>query len=149
MGPGDPFRSDLTSVPSLFTWLVPRTGRHLPAALVHDGLIASRGEPAAYSTSTDVAVPRVDADRIFREAMGDLGTGFFRRWLMWSAVSLATVMAGVTDVAPPNGVTTSTDVRESRSRRDKLTNWYYRLAVFGSLLAIVVIGSLASSTCGT
>ena len=33
------FRTDLTSVPALFTWLVPKTGRHLPAALVHDGLV--------------------------------------------------------------------------------------------------------------
>jgi Flp pilus assembly protein TadB len=33
------FTTDLTSVPSVFAWLVPRTGRHLPAALVHDVLI--------------------------------------------------------------------------------------------------------------
>ncbi|WP_300390516.1 DUF1353 domain-containing protein, partial [uncultured Nocardioides sp.] len=34
------FHTDLTSVPSVFAWLVPRTGRHLPAALVHDALVA-------------------------------------------------------------------------------------------------------------
>ena len=30
------FRTDRTSTPALFTWLVPKTGAHLPAALVHD-----------------------------------------------------------------------------------------------------------------
>ena len=32
------FTTDLTSVPQMFTWLVPRTGTHLAAALVHDAL---------------------------------------------------------------------------------------------------------------
>ena len=36
------FRTDLTSVPALFTWLVPKTGAHLPAALLHDALKAIR-----------------------------------------------------------------------------------------------------------
>ncbi|MEU6375277.1 DUF1353 domain-containing protein [Streptomyces sp. NPDC046909] len=31
--------SALTSVPMLFTWLVPKSGERLPAALLHDGLI--------------------------------------------------------------------------------------------------------------
>ena len=35
------FRTDLTSTPALFTWLVPKTGAHLPAALVHDALAAA------------------------------------------------------------------------------------------------------------
>jgi hypothetical protein len=30
------FRTDLTSTPAIFTWLVPKTGAHLPAALLHD-----------------------------------------------------------------------------------------------------------------
>lgn len=45
---GRDFRSDLTSVPALFTWLVPRTGFHLPAALVHDGLVQDPGKPLSY-----------------------------------------------------------------------------------------------------
>lgn len=84
--PADPgrFTTDLTSVPSVFTWLVPRTGRHLPAALVHDELVDR--------------IDRVEADRVFRDAMADTGTGVVRRWLAWSAVTLATLW-----VAPPSG----------------------------------------------
>jgi hypothetical protein len=77
--PDDTYVTDLASVPQLFTWLVPKSGRHLPAALVHDALV------------DDPQVDRFDADRIFRDAMGDLGVGFIRRWLMWTAVSLKTI----------------------------------------------------------
>ena len=38
----DTFETDFASVPTLLTWLVPRTGAHLPAALVHDGLVGGR-----------------------------------------------------------------------------------------------------------
>ena len=31
--------TDLASVPQLLTWLVPTSGKHLPAALVHDALV--------------------------------------------------------------------------------------------------------------
>ena len=33
------FVTDLTSVPQLLTWLVPKSGRHLPAALIHDAMV--------------------------------------------------------------------------------------------------------------
>ena len=83
------FTSDLTSVPQMFTWLVPKTGAHLPAALLHDGLVWNPAtEKQSYVGDT---VDRVEADRIFRDAMADLGTPLIRRWLIWSAVSLATV----------------------------------------------------------
>ena len=55
------FRTDLTSVPAWFTWLVPRTGVHLPAALIHDGLILSPGEPQTYIASQ--VIERETADR--------------------------------------------------------------------------------------
>ncbi len=117
--PADPatFRSDLTSVPDLFTWLVPRTGRHLPAALLHDGLVMDPGEPMSF---TGPAVDRAEADRIFRDAMADLGTGLLRRWLVWTAVTLATVAVGVAPV------------------------WVRRLVVFGSLAIVLVLGALAT-----
>jgi hypothetical protein len=117
--PADPttFRSDLTSVPTVFTWLVPRTGVHLPAALLHDGLVVAPGEPMSF---TGPAVDRAEADRIFRDAMADLGTGLLRRWLIWTAVTLATVAAGVPPV---------------RTRR---------LVVFGTLAVVVVLGVLAT-----
>lgn len=86
------FKSDLTSVPQMFTWLVPKTGTHLPAALLHDGLVWDpKKESQSYVGDT---IDRVEADRIFRDAMADLGTPLIRRWLIWTAVSLATV-AGI------------------------------------------------------
>jgi hypothetical protein len=93
--PADPdtFRTDLTSVPALFTWLVPKTGAHLPAALLHDGLVHPPGHPTYVSTDGHV-VDRVEADRVFRDAMADTGTGVVRRWLVWAAVATATILGG-------------------------------------------------------
>lgn len=88
------FRTDLTSVPALFTWLVPRTGEHLPAALLHDGLVHGPGEPADYVSSRGHVIDRVAGDRIFRSAMRDTHTAAVRRWLIWSAVTLATIWRG-------------------------------------------------------
>lgn len=81
------FATDLASVPSVFTWLVPQSGSFLPAAVLHDALVEER----------DYLGPRVDrteADLIFREAMIELGTGKVRAWLMWSAVTCATMWGG-------------------------------------------------------
>lgn len=77
--PDGQFRTDLASVPQLLTWLVPKSGRHLPAALIHDALV------------DDPTIDRFRADRIFRDAMGDLDVGLVRRWLMWTAVSVKTI----------------------------------------------------------
>jgi hypothetical protein len=90
------FRTDLTSVPSVFGWLVPRTGQHLPAALVHDGLVHPRGTAPTYLSVEGHDVDRVAADRVLRSAMRDSRTPLLRRWLVWSAVSLATIAAGST-----------------------------------------------------
>jgi hypothetical protein len=80
------FRTDLTSVPQLMTWLVPKTGEHLPAALIHDGLTP----PSGSEYIGDPTITQIDADRIFRDAMADTSTPFLRRWLVWSAVSMRT-----------------------------------------------------------
>jgi hypothetical protein len=78
--PTDPeFVTDLTSVPQLLTWLVPKSGKHLPAALVHDGLV------------DETTIDRFEADQLFRDGMGDLDVGFIRRWIMWTAVSIETI----------------------------------------------------------
>ncbi|MDO8361442.1 MAG: DUF1353 domain-containing protein [Actinomycetota bacterium] len=85
------FTTDLTSVPDLFTWLVPRTGTHLAAALVHDALtppFSKAGEPDWLVPPH--AVTQLEADRVFRDAMADLGTPLVRRWMVWSAVSIPT-----------------------------------------------------------
>jgi uncharacterized protein DUF1353 len=72
--PADPvtFRTDLASIPWFFAWLVPGLGTHLPAILVHDALVLSKGEAPAH---IGPAVDREDADRILRDAMASLGTG--------------------------------------------------------------------------
>jgi len=80
------FRTDLASVPRLFTWLVPPTGTHLPAALIHDGLVHDPGEPQSYRAGT--IIDRTTADAVFRRAMRDLGTSRVRSWLVWAAVTV-------------------------------------------------------------
>lgn len=77
------FRTDLTSVPRWFTWLVPKSGRHLPAALIHDGLVGEEGEAGDYLTDPAMRIDRIEADRIFRDGMRDTGTGVVRRWIAW------------------------------------------------------------------
>lgn len=79
VGDNPEFHTDLASVPQLLTWLVPKSGRHLPAALVHDSMV------------DDDSIERFEADRIFRDGMRDLGVGFVRRWVMWTAVSFKTI----------------------------------------------------------
>lgn len=78
------FRTDFASVPGLLTWLVPRTGDFLPAAVLHDALVS--GEYVG------PRVTREEADEIFRVAMDELGTGRVRSRLMWAAASLATML---------------------------------------------------------
>jgi hypothetical protein len=87
------FRSDLTSVPSLFTWLVPKTGLHLPATLLHDGLVHPPDDVTYVSTEGHVVL-RPEADRVLRDAMADAGTALLRRWIVWSAVATATMLNG-------------------------------------------------------
>lgn len=119
------FESDLTSVPTLFTWLVPRTGRHLPPALLHDGLVHGRDEPPSYRSLDGRVLDRVAADRVLRTAMRDTDTGPVRSWLVWSAVTLGTVWHG------------SEGWSRARHRR-------YRAAAALSLLVVAVLGVLAT-----
>jgi hypothetical protein len=119
------FETDLTSVPALFTWLVPKTGRHLPPALLHDGLVHAAGEPASYLSTEGHVLDRVAADRVFRTAMRDTDTGPVRSWLVWSAVTLATIWHG--------------SVAWSRARHLR-----YLGAAGGTLLVVAVLGVLAT-----
>jgi hypothetical protein len=121
------FRTDLTSVPALFTWLVPKTGAHLPAALLHDALVGGRVDPASYVATEGHVVDRVRADRIFRDAMADTGTGVIRRWIVWTAVTVATIFVG-------------RDVPWSRAK-----HWSYRVAAGVTIMAILYIGYSATS----
>lgn len=119
------FDSDLASVPTLFTWLVPRTDRHLPPALLHDGLVHGPGERPSYLSPEGRVLDRLDADRVLRTAMRDTDTGPVRSWLVWSAVTLGTVWRG--------------SARWSRGQ-----HWRYRAAAGLSLLVVAVLGVLAT-----
>ena len=85
------FTTDLASVPALFTWLVPRSGDFLPAAVLHDALIRPGDFIGPVVDRDGEPFGRLEADRLFREAMIGLGTGRVRAWLMWSAVTLSTM----------------------------------------------------------
>lgn len=122
----DTFTSDLTSVPALFTWLVPKTGAHLPATLVHDGLVCSPTAPPTYVSVDGHLILRPGANRVLRDAMADGGTGFIRRWLIWSAVTAATMWEGV--------ATGWTSPRR----------WWMKGAVALTALAVVVLGGIAT-----
>ena len=83
------FRTDLASIPSFASWLVPKDGSHTPAALIHDAMVLDRDEKPSYAPA-DPVVEREDADRLFREGMQHLGVRLLRRWMMWTAVSIPT-----------------------------------------------------------
>ena len=119
------FRTDLTSVPWLFTWLVPRTGAHLPAALVHDGLVGGADGGTSYVSEEGHVVSREQADRVFRDAMADTGTGLVRRWVVWTAVTAATIVVG----------------SSSWSRAE---TWRLRLALAATVGVVLVVGTLAT-----
>ena len=89
------FTTDLASIPGFAAWLVPKDGRHTPAAIVHDAMILGPGDSKQYlGIPDDVAVPPAEADEIFRAGLHYLGVAFVRRWLMWAAVTIRTLAAG-------------------------------------------------------
>lgn len=88
------FTTDLASVPWLFTWLVPKVSGWLPAAILHDGLVYAAGTPPTYVSTEGYDVLRPEANRVLRDAMADTRTGLVRRWLVWSAVTAATMLSG-------------------------------------------------------
>lgn len=143
------FRTDLASVPDLFTWLVPRTGDFLPAAVLHDSLVVDdyRGPQ----------VSRAEADDIFRIAMDELGTGRVRSWLMWSAVSAASMwhsrsvakrvaVVGLIGVIVLLGIVASLDLVDLWDVLPWMADrpWYVELAT-GAAAAVLIPGVLALS----
>jgi hypothetical protein len=136
------FRTDLVSVPAIFTWLIPRTGIHLPAALVHDGLVYNADEEQSYLSQGNRAVTRMQADVVLRDAMADLGTSVARRWLIWAAVTLATIWSGAWTKAPPAPADNPDAKPLPVPQRTK--NLRYRLGAFGSLAIICVLGIVAT-----
>lgn len=84
----DDYDTDLASIPWFFQWVVPGTGTHFPAIMLHDALVVGEDDDP---THLGPAVTREEADRIMRDAMGHLGVGFVRRWLAWTGAMMATV----------------------------------------------------------
>ncbi|OHV32058.1 MULTISPECIES: DUF1353 domain-containing protein [Pseudofrankia] len=119
--PADPetFLTDLASIPSVFAWLVPGLGSHLPAVLLHDGLVIADGEPSI-PTHLGPPVTREEADRILRDAMRELGTPVIRRWLIWTGAELGTLWV---------------------ARRHR---WWWRILATLTVTAVVALGSLAT-----
>jgi hypothetical protein len=73
--------TDFASVPPIFRWLIPRSGRRTKAAVLHDYLW--RPDPPKCSRS--------DADGIFRRTLHEANVPFLRRWLMWAAVRIVSL----------------------------------------------------------
>jgi hypothetical protein len=115
VGLDPPFVTDLASVPLVTSWLVPKDGTHTPAALVHDALIRKKDEPIVHDGPE---VSRHEADRIFLEAMAHLEVPYLRRWMMWSAVTIATL------VTPGEG----------------RAHWYWRTVLSVVLAALFAVG---------
>jgi hypothetical protein len=89
------FTTDLASIPGFAAWLVPKDGRHTPAAIVHDAMILGPGDRKEYQgIPDDSVVAAADADEIFRAGLHYLGVPLVRRWLMWAAVSIHTLAVG-------------------------------------------------------
>ena len=74
-------KTDFASVPTIFQWLIPRSGRYTRAAVLHDYLWRKAPDPT-----------RADADGIFRRTMAELRVPFLRRWVMWAAVRLVSLI---------------------------------------------------------
>jgi hypothetical protein len=75
--------TDLASIPPMLRWFANTYGLHTPAALIHDWLIDDDPRSKPFITNEQ-------ADRYFRFMLGAVGVPFFKRWIMWSAVALAT-----------------------------------------------------------
>jgi len=75
--------TDFASVPRATSWLYPRTGAYSAAAIIHDWLITDM-LPTGHIESAQV-------DRVFREAMKELGVPLARIWVMWAGVRLGAI----------------------------------------------------------
>jgi len=66
--------TDFASIPRGFRWMISRVGRYGRAAVIHDHLCESK------------VVTRKVADRVFLEAMKELGVGWWKRRVMFMGV---------------------------------------------------------------
>ena len=83
------FVTDHASVPAFLRGIVPQSGAHSAAAVLHDWLYAVAEPP---KQQTRFRKERFRADRIFLEAMRTSGVGASRRSLLYRGVRLFGVM---------------------------------------------------------
>lgn len=127
----DTWTSDLSSQPALFTWVVPVLGSHFNAIVLHDGLVeATIYDPDASppQQGTDYIgrkISREEVDRVTRDAMREIGTGFLRRWIAWAGMVSATIYS-------------AEGVGRDWARR------YHQVLAFLFFAAIVVLGGIAT-----
>lgn len=76
------FVTDFASVPAWATWLLPRTGKHNRAAVLHDYLVRNPD------------VSRKDADGIFLRVLQELGVPEWRARLMYAGVRAGALFKG-------------------------------------------------------
>jgi len=69
--------TDFASIPKIFQWLLPTSGRYTKPAVLHDYLCRN---PEKAKCLVE------DADGLFRRSMAELKVPFLRRWIMWTAV---------------------------------------------------------------
>lgn len=78
------FVTDFATSPRFLHWLWSPYGAYTRAAVLHDWLLHCL-EGDSYGLTTRLTDSR-DTDAIFRVAMRDLGVGWLKRWIGWTAV---------------------------------------------------------------
>ena len=71
------FKTDLASIPRLFQSIVPKLGKHVQPAIVHD-----------YTYVYDTGLSKADADLLFLDGMKSTGVRWLRRRVMYFAVRI-------------------------------------------------------------
>jgi len=71
------FGTDLASIPRLFQNIVPKIGRHIQPAIVHD-----------FTYVYDTGLTKKEADAMFLDGMKSVGVAWLRRRVMWLAIRI-------------------------------------------------------------
>jgi hypothetical protein len=73
------FRTDLASIPRFFQRLIPKVGKHIQPAIVHDYFYVY-GDKGIYK------ITKEDADQMFLDGMKHVGVSYWKRYAMYYAV---------------------------------------------------------------
>ncbi|MFT6289576.1 MAG: hypothetical protein ACJAR2_000161 [Ilumatobacter sp.] len=116
---------DLSSNPVVFSWVIPVLGNHFNAILLHDCLVEHATEGVQGTDYIGTKVTREEVDRITRDAMHELGTGFVRRWMAWVGMTAGTIFS-------------------KQSLGDGSRQLFFMTLLAAHVLAIVILGVLAT-----